>query len=116
MDQQQVEGLRKVLSDELAAIDRQLRDVGSEGAGESLEVDSDEGFADSAQATAERSSLLGLVEQLTQSRHEIVDALARIDAGTYGQCENCGQEIPYERLETLPSTRLCVTCKQKLSA
>ncbi len=39
---------------------------------------------------------------------DIDDALARIDAGTYGLCESCGRPIPLERLEAIPHTRFCV--------
>jgi DnaK suppressor protein len=38
--------------------------------------------------------------------------LARLDAGTYSQCERCGKAIPKARLEAFPSVTLCVTCKQ----
>lgn len=38
-------------------------------------------------------------------------ALARMDAGTYGLCESCGDAVPYERLEAIPHARLCVPCQ-----
>ena len=41
---------------------------------------------------------------------EIDAALARIDAGTYGQCGHCGTSIPEERLEVRPFTATCVAC------
>jgi RNA polymerase-binding transcription factor DksA len=37
-------------------------------------------------------------------------ALSRLDAGTYGSCEACGLAMPFERLEAIPSARLCVAC------
>lgn len=42
-------------------------------------------------------------------------ALERIDDGTYGICEVCGQEIEPERLEILPWTNLCSRCTHNLS-
>ncbi len=108
--------LRAVLEEELAAIDRQLADYGTSGPGQTFEVDSEEGFADSAQASAERSSLIGMVEQLHENRKEILAALASMDAGTYGKCERCGRDIPFERLEAVPATLLCVDCKQLLAS
>ena len=39
---------------------------------------------------------------------DIDDALARMDAGTYGRCESCGEPIPVERLEAIPQARFCV--------
>ncbi len=47
--------------------------------------------------------------------NEVRDALARIDAGVYGNCEECGREIAHERLEALPFTNLCIHCASKSS-
>ena len=41
---------------------------------------------------------------------DIEHALQRLDAGTYGSCEACGSQIPFERLEAIPSARSCVAC------
>lgn len=40
-------------------------------------------------------------------------ALARMDKGTYGVCDMCGESIPLERLETLLYATRCVTCAAK---
>jgi DnaK suppressor protein len=54
---------------------------------------------------------------LTQNAQDLLDqgerALARIDAGTYGGCESCGQPIGKARLQAFPRATLCVTCKQR---
>jgi DnaK suppressor protein len=47
---------------------------------------------------------------------EIDDAIARLNAGTYGICERCGQDIGAERLEALPAARFCLPCRQALDA
>ncbi len=41
---------------------------------------------------------------------DIEHALERLDAGTYGSCEECGAAIPFERLEAIPAARFCVAC------
>ncbi len=41
---------------------------------------------------------------------DIEHALERLDAGTYGSCEECGAAIPFERLEAVPAARFCVAC------
>jgi DnaK suppressor protein len=41
---------------------------------------------------------------------EIDAALARIEAGTYGSCMQCGATIPEERLELRPFAKRCVSC------
>jgi DnaK suppressor protein len=37
-------------------------------------------------------------------------AISRIDAGTYGVCTKCGEQIAQQRLEALPYAQMCVTC------
>ncbi len=46
---------------------------------------------------------------------DIEHALACLDTGTYGWCEECGAAIPFERLEVVPSARLCVACPDRRS-
>jgi RNA polymerase-binding transcription factor DksA len=46
---------------------------------------------------------------------EAIAALRRIDEGTFGTCENCGQPIPEERLKAIPWTRYCTKCAQALN-
>ena len=41
---------------------------------------------------------------------EIEHALRRLEAGGYGTCETCGLAIPVERLQAIPSARLCIAC------
>jgi len=57
----------------------------------------------------EISLVNGILDRLSQTEH----ALARLDEGTYGRCERCGNPIPKARLEAFPSVTLCVTCKQR---
>ncbi|MHB8080257.1 MAG: TraR/DksA family transcriptional regulator [Candidatus Krumholzibacteriia bacterium] len=45
--------------------------------------------------------------------YHIMEALARIEDGTYGRCESCNGQIAIERLKALPYTRLCIECKEK---
>ncbi len=42
---------------------------------------------------------------------KIDEAIARIDEGSYGVCEDCGEEIGLKRLEARPVTTLCIDCK-----
>jgi DnaK suppressor protein len=43
-------------------------------------------------------------------------ALQRLDAGTYGQCVGCGNEIPLARLQAKPSVSLCLACQEAKDA
>src|SRR5262249_22508680 len=67
----------------------------------------DENSADSSQVTAERGEIEALAGTLSETLHDIEDALAKFDAGTYGTCEQCGGEIGDARLEAMPAARLC---------
>lgn len=40
-------------------------------------------------------------------------ALAKFDAGTYGECEECGNPIGFSRLQARPEARLCITCQTR---
>lgn len=112
MEENQLNVIRGSLEEERVAIERQLAEYGAAADREGIEVRVDGGFADSAQATAERSEILSLIEQLQSAHSEISAAIDRIDQGSYGRCERCGQHIPIERLEAIPTARLCVNCKQ----
>lgn len=67
------------------------------------------------QATAEEDDEV-LISLGSAGQGEIAmirSALKRIDAGTYGICVNCGDEIAPERLAILPHTPVCTDCAQK---
>ena len=54
---------------------------------------------------------------LAQNAQDLLDqgerALSRIDAGTYGVCESCGEPVGKARLMAFPRATLCVACKQR---
>jgi DnaK suppressor protein len=57
-----------------------------------------------------------LLTRLQNQAANLRDALSRIEQGTYGVCERCGQAIQSERLEVLPDTRLCIACARVSAA
>ena len=56
---------------------------------------------------------LALEQQLRDHLAEVEHALRKLDEGTYGLCDSCGQPIAPDRLEALPQASLCVNCKAK---
>ncbi|GLW67664.1 hypothetical protein Arub01_59070 [Actinomadura rubrobrunea] len=60
-----------------------------------------------------RESVLARCDTLRLTLREIEAALGRVDAGTYGRCEDCGEPIGRARLEILPYARRCVMCQQR---
>jgi DnaK suppressor protein len=75
------------------------------------DVQFDEESGEGGTVTVDRERDLALSAQARAAVEDIDHALAKIEAGTYGLCEGCGQPIPRARLKALPQARLCVTCK-----
>lgn len=69
--------------------------------------------ADRATAESDRTFTLRLRDRERRLIRKIQAALQRIDDGTYGICEECGDEISLPRLKARPVTRLCINCKAK---
>lgn len=70
-------------------------------------------FGDQANAEYDRAFALRLKERNTNLIQKLQDALERIDEGTFGICEDCGEEICERRLQARPTATLCVNCKGK---
>jgi DnaK suppressor protein len=89
---------RAALSGQVARIEEELR--------QPMEQD----FAEQA-VDREDDEALDAVERSALSQLSLIDqALARIDAGDYGLCENCGQPIAPARLEAVPEATRCIAC------
>ena len=73
----------------------------------------DEHDPEGATIAFERSQVGSLVEQAREQLAEVDASLARLDAGTYGDCERCGQPISAGRLEARPTARLCIGCASR---
>ncbi|GAA3233927.1 TraR/DksA family transcriptional regulator [Actinocorallia longicatena] len=69
--------------------------------------------ADAGAKTYEREHELALTNNSRDLLEQNERAIARIDSGTYGVCENCHKAIGKARLQAFPRATLCVTCKQK---
>jgi DnaK suppressor protein len=75
------------------------------------DVQFDEEGGEGGTANVDREIDLYLSAQARATVVEIDRALQKIDDGTYGVCEQCGDIIPEPRLQALPFAALCVTCK-----
>lgn len=99
--------LRIETARQLTSLGADLDAVASAAEGSNLD---DEHDPEGATIAFEREQLATLREQTQRRLVDLDDALARVDAGTYGRCETCGRPIGEARLEALPATRLCVRC------
>jgi RNA polymerase-binding protein DksA len=69
--------------------------------------------ADVGSSTFERDHEMSLARNARGMLEQTEKALARIDDGSYGQCESCGGPIGKMRLMAFPRATLCLTCKQR---
>jgi DnaK suppressor protein len=74
-------------------------------------VQFDEESGEGGTVAIERERDLALALQALSITEEIDDALRKLERGTYGACETCGQHIIKARLEALPYARQCIACK-----
>jgi DnaK suppressor protein len=67
--------------------------------------------SDRATAEEERAWSLRLADRDRKLIPKLQEALARLEAGTFGQCTRCGRPIATARLRARPMTELCIECK-----
>jgi DnaK suppressor protein len=111
----EVAAVRGRLEEEAAAAKRELGEVEAEFA-ELLEDPVEGAGDDSADAGArafQREQDLALAYNTRDLLAEGERAIERMDAGTYGVCDSCGQAVGKARLQAFPRATLCVTCKQR---
>ena len=101
--------LRAQLEEERDSLRAQLDELGYGGSG----LNYDSNFADSSQVTAERGEAEALGSKLKETLDEVEAALAKLDGGNYGVCEDCGTQIPPARLEAKPAAKYCIDCASK---
>jgi RNA polymerase-binding transcription factor DksA len=92
--------VRASLEQEKAQLGQAIEDLGDAG--------HDENFADSGQVAAEQGEAQALAASLREQLDAVEAALTKLDEGTYGQCEVCGNAIPDARLEAMPASRFCI--------
>ena len=71
----------------------------------------DTDIADQGSDSMDREKSFLFISRELQYLSRIEEALKRIKLGTYGICTSCGNEIPEERLEAVPTAHTCVKCK-----
>lgn len=108
-----LEELRSALGEQRENLRKEIVDQGGDPDSDDAAIDVERGFADSAHSTAERARLLSVMKALRSNLRWVNRALKKMDLGTYGTCERCGNVIPIERLEALPWAILCVDCARR---
>ena len=111
LNEQELKELRELLEAEKKTLEKSLsehgRKVGNDWSGtpKGFEEETDSEPEDAADRMEELATNVSLVEELERRYKDVVDALARMDAGTYGSDEETGKPILLERLHADPAAR-----------
>lgn len=73
-------------------------------------------MADVGTENYDQEFTLSLIENEQGTLDQINEAFRRLDAGTYGLCEECEQPIAKPRLQALPYTKHCIECARKMES
>jgi DnaK suppressor protein len=111
----EVAEVRRALKEDAAGLRGEIAKAESEIAERLGDAVGDAGDdpADAGAKTFEREHELALTHNARELLEQTERALARVDAGTYGVCDSCGQPIGKARLMAFPRAVLCVSCKQR---
>jgi RNA polymerase-binding protein DksA len=115
----ETERFRSALIEERGRVERAIENLREDHPGriddevEEMAGTPDNHLGETATATLDREIDYTLEENSGQVLAEIDRALKRIEEGTYGICNNCGREIPVERLDAYPWAELCIECKRE---
>jgi DnaK suppressor protein len=113
IDEAKLAELRTELEEQRENLRKEIQAQGGDPDSDDAAIDVERNFADSAHSTAERARMLSVMKALRANQRWVNRALTKMDLGTYGTCERCGNPIPLERLEALPWAILCVDCARK---
>lgn len=79
----------------------------------SAERSPDPGNAEAGSMKFEYEKELSMQQNAIDLLHKVEHALSRVESGTYGLCESCGNSIPTARLDALPYAVFCVDCARR---
>ncbi len=68
---------------------------------------------DQAATDIDKEMRMRLCNRETLYLKKVEEALRRIEDGSFGECEECGEDIEFRRLEARPTATLCVSCKEE---
>jgi DnaK suppressor protein len=106
----ELERYRKLLHEKKNGLMAEL--AKTKNAEEETTEESTQDIADKAVSSYTREFLYSLTDTERDTLVQIDQALARIDDGTYGFCQNCGVLMNEKRLTALPWSRHCVNCQE----
>ncbi|MDO8669542.1 MAG: TraR/DksA C4-type zinc finger protein [Candidatus Buchananbacteria bacterium] len=123
MDKQLFKDIKKQLEERKEVVMGQLGSIGHQEKsepGEEINFNADfpqygESAEDNAVEVADYAKNLSVERELEKELRDIEKAIKKIDDGTYGICNHCGQPIEAERLRVRPESGSCVSCKKAIT-
>ena len=98
----------------IGEVQHKIRTVRKEGAAVTGQDVRDE--AESSEAEIQDDIEFALLQIKTETLAKITEALSRLQAGAYGYCYDCGEEIAEQRLRVLPFAVRCKGCEEELES
>lgn len=108
MEKKKLEEFRELLQDQMSQLLREADKTVSEMTDEKTNFPDP---TDRASLESDRNFELRIRDRERRLIGKIREALDRIDAGEFGECEDCGDQISEARLKARPVTTLCIECK-----
>ncbi len=102
---------RKRLEEMRHELDRSISILHGEHPGPQAGVGYPQDSADAGASLSEADRTEAVLISARAQREEVLAALARVEKNTYGQCVDCGQQIPAGRLDARPEASRCVSCQ-----
>lgn len=109
LKKKELEKFKKLLEEEQRKITRHLEEL-SDSSNEELDLSTGDSV-DIASLEINQANLQKIGKRETYLLKKIDLALKKIDDGTYGECESCGEPIAVGRLMARPVAQLCIDCK-----
>ncbi|HCX89581.1 MAG: RNA polymerase-binding protein DksA [Deltaproteobacteria bacterium CG12_big_fil_rev_8_21_14_0_65_43_10] len=113
MDKERLAYFKDLLNDRLGTL---IQEAEKTVSGMTDEEETFPDPTDRAAMESDRNFLLRIRDRERRLILKIKSALERIDEGTFGICEVCGEEISEKRLKARPVTTLCIDCKTRAEA
>lgn len=109
MRKKQIESFKNLLNEKLEYLLKNAGSVVTELSSENTPMSE---YLDKASSDTDQSLKIRIRSREGYLRNKIRLALERIENGTFGICESCGEEISIKRLEARPVTTKCIECKE----
>lgn len=105
---------KKLLEDELGSLGKFDKKTGDWQATPETQTAPEADESDMADRTEDYEERSAMTDTLEKRLADVENALNKIDGGSYGICEVCGNKIEEDRLEANPAARTCKACMEKI--